>query len=249
MSRFIRTTAAVLLLCGGSALYADPPSGEGWESLFNGKDLSGWKVPEAAEGSWTVKDGVIDCDPRAKKRGERSLWSKRTFKDFKLHVEWRIKRTAGTFAMPLVKPDGTYLRDESGDPVKIRRPNADSGIFVRGFPKSQVNIWRWPVGSGEVYGYRVDKSQPAEVRRGVTPIANADRPVGEWNTFVITMRGERLTVVLNGAKVIDSVRLPGVPERGPIGLQYHGGYDHDAGKYRAASSLMQFRNIYVKELQ
>ena len=48
-------------------------------------------------------------------------------------------------------------------------PDSDSGIFLRGRRKSQVNIWCWPVGSGEVYGYRTDEQMPAEVRAGVTP--------------------------------------------------------------------------------
>ena len=111
----------------------------------------------------------------------------------------------------------------------------DSGIYLRGGSKSQVNIWNWPIGSGEVYGYRTDKSLPAEVRRGVTPKVKADHPIGRWNRFVITMKGDRLTVVLNGRTVIERARLPGVPTRGPIALQHHG-------------DPIQFANIYIKEL-
>ena len=58
--------------------------------------------------------------------------------------------------------------------------------------------------------------------RGVTPKANADRDVGEWNAFEITMKGDRLTVVLNGITVIENAQLPGVPARGRIALQHHG---------------------------
>jgi hypothetical protein len=45
----------------------------------------------------------------------------------------------------------------------------------------------------------------------------------------ITMKGDRLTVVLNGKKVIDQARLPGVPARGPIGLQHHGSRENGVG--------------------
>ena len=48
-------------------------------------------------------------------------------------------------------------------------PDSDSGIYLRGSSKSQVNIWCWPIGSGEVYGYRMDDKMPPEVRAGVTP--------------------------------------------------------------------------------
>jgi hypothetical protein len=111
----------------------------------------------------------------------------------------------------------------------------DSGIYLRGSSKSQINIWCWSVGSGEVYGYRTDGSMPAEVRAGVTPSENADAPLGQWNRFHITMVGDRLTVVLNGKTVIENAQLPGVAERGRIALQNHG-------------SPLEFANIYIREL-
>ncbi|HJN16157.1 MAG TPA: DUF1080 domain-containing protein, partial [Armatimonadota bacterium] len=101
--------------------------------------------------------------------------------------------------------------------------------------KSQVNMWCWPVGSGEVSGYRKDAEMPAEVRAGVTPTEPADNPIGKWNRFLITMRGDRLTVVLNGKTVIKDAELPGVPETGPIALQHHG-------------DSIQFANIFIREL-
>jgi hypothetical protein len=89
---------------------------------------------------------------------------------------------------------------------------------------------------------------PPEVRAGAVPKMHADKPVGQWNAFDITMKGERLTIVLNGKTVIDNTRLPGVPESGPIALQHHGGFDEKSGEYRPASSLIQFRNIWIKKL-
>jgi hypothetical protein len=103
------------------------------------------------------------------------------------------------------------------------------------------------VGSGEVYGYRMDDKMPADVRAGVTPKLLADRDIGEWNTFEITMKGERLTVVLNGKTVLDGARLPGVPAKGRIGLQHHG--DMKDGQWSSPPALVQFRNVYVKELK
>src|SRR5204862_7187123 len=111
----------------------------------------------------------------------------------------------------------------------------DSGIYLRGNRKSEVNIWSWPIGSGEVYGYRDDLKQPAQVREGVTPKMKADKPLGQWNRFVMTMKGDRLTVMLNDKTVIENAQLPGIPARGPIALQHHG-------------DPIQFANIYIKEL-
>ena len=218
----------------------------GFTSLFNGVDLSGWKIPEGDNGHWKVVDGVIDYDARSEApAGKKDLWTEKNYGEFVLRLDWRIKDTPGEYPMPEVLPDGSYKLDEKGHPILTWRPNADSGVYVRGFIKAQLNIWCWPVGSGEVYGYRIDKNMPPEVRAGVTPKRRADKPVGEWNTFEITMRGDRLTVVLNGERVIENAQLPGVPARGPIGLQHHGEFKD--GKYSGASALVQFRNIRIKE--
>ena len=207
-----------------------------------------WEIRSGNDGIWSVVDGVIDCNPRADLPGDNSLWSTESFGDFVLHAEWRIKETKGVYPMPVVLPDGSEDKDDDGDTIVQMRPNADSGIYLRGSSKSQVNIWCWPVGSGEVYGYRTDATMPSNVRAGVTPEMNADHPVGEWNTFVITMRGNLLTVELNGHIVIENAPLPGVPTEGPIALQHHGGYDAESEKWNPASSLVQFRNLYIKSL-
>lgn len=228
---------------------ANAAAADGFVSLFNGEDLSGWKIPEGDNGHWKVVDGVIDYDAMSESPSkDKHLWSEKSFKDFVLKIDWRIKKTTGLYAMPVVLPDGTHKLDENGEEIKNPTPNADSGIYLRGTGKAQVNIWCWPIGSGEVYGYRMNKEMPPEVRAGVTPKMRADNPVGEWNRFVITMKGDRLTVELNGKTVIEDAQLPGVPEEGPIALQHHGGMNAKTGEYSPASSLMQFRNISIKEL-
>lgn len=78
------------------------------------------------------------------------------------------------------------------------------------------------LGSGDIDPYHKDAQLPLEVRQACIPKERADRPTGHWNRFVITMRGDRVTVVLNERIVIDRARLPGVASKGPIGLQNHG---------------------------
>jgi hypothetical protein len=63
----------------------------------------------------------------------------------------------------------------------------------------------------------------------------ADNPIGKWNRFVITLKGDRLSVTLNGLSVIEGAPLPGIPSEGPIGLQHHG-------------DPIEFASIYLKEL-
>jgi Domain of Unknown Function (DUF1080) len=227
---------------------SSPVAGAGdFVSLFNGHDLAGWKIPAGDNGHWRVVDGVIDYDAESEAAGDKSLWSERSFGDFTLKIDWRIKSTPYINpAVPIIRFDGTHKKDASGREIRISVPDSDSGIYLRGSSKSQVNIWCWPIGSGEVYGYRTDTSMPAAVRAGVTPKRNADHDIGQWNTFEITMRGDRLTVVLNGEEVISSAQLPGVDARGPIALQHHG--EKKGGVWTGPPSLVQFRNISVREL-
>jgi hypothetical protein len=217
---------------------------EGARPLFNGRDLSGWKIPEGDNGHWRVVNGVIDYDALSEAQGNKSLWTEGEYGDIELHVEWRFKRTAGLYPMPTILPDGSYQTDAQGQVIKTPTPNADSGILLRG--GSQTNLWCWPVGSGELWSVRNDKSLSAADRAAAVPRVRADSPVGQWNAMDITLLGDRVTIVLNGAKVIDNARMPGLPARGPIGLQHHGGLDKN-GQLGPACSLVQFRNIWVRE--
>ena len=87
---------------------------------------------------------------------------------------------------------------------------------------------------------------PAEVRAGATPRTQADKPVGEWNRFEITVRGENVQVMLNGKSVLPGISIPGLPPRGRLALQHHGSYRD--GKWTSPPALVQFKNIYIKEL-
>lgn len=237
--------AIAAVVAGASAVQAEPP--EGFQSLFNGKDFNGWIVPKGDNGHWRVVDGVIDYDAESEATGDKNLWTEKEYGDFILQVDWRIKATPYTNPnVPIIKPDGTHKKNENGKEIKMAVPDSDSGIFLRGEGKSQVNIWCWPTGSGEIYGYRMDRNMPAEVRAGVTPKLHADKDIGEWNTFQITMKGDRLWVKLNGIEVIENAQLPGIPSRGRLALQHHGGKRN--GQWVSPPSLVQFRNLAIKEL-
>ena len=206
-----------------------PPAG--FVTLFNGKDLTGWKTPGETAKHWVVKDGVLEHDGVAD-----DLWTEKEFGDFVLKLEWRFPGTPQWADHPVIDRDGNEVKDANGKVVTQRVLEAgDSGVFLRGFRKAQANLFCYPVGSGEVWEYRTDEKMPAEVRKGVTPKVQADRPPGEWNAMTITMRGEKLTVELNGVEVISEARLPGVPAKGAIGFQHEHG-------------VIQFRNVYVKSL-
>ncbi len=209
----------------------------GFRPLYNGLDLRGFKHVPGNKGHWTAKDWILDYDGKSEASGDdRNLWTEEEFGNFVLIVDWRLPDKPKIENVPVILPDGSEAINADGKQLTVAVMDAgDSGIYLRGVSKSQINIWNWPVGSGEIWGYRTDKNMPPEVRRGATPILNADNPVGQWNRFEITAIDDKVTVVLNGKTVIREARLPGLPERGPIALQHHG--DH-----------IQFANIYIKEL-
>jgi len=243
-----RIPSVLLGLCALALLAADNPPPRGFAALFNGRDLSGWSVPDSDNGHWQVMDGVIDYDAESEAKGDKNLWTEREFGDFVLRVDWRIKETPYVNPnVPYILPDGTHARDVKGKEMRMALPDSDSGILLRGSGKYQVNIWCWPIGSGEMYGIRMDRSTSPELRTAVTPRTQADKPVGEWNRYEITVRGNTVTVVLNDKTVIPGAQIPGLPARGRIGLQHHGGKRD--GKWNSPPSLLQFKNVFIKELE
>jgi hypothetical protein len=225
----------------------EPPPG--FVPLFNGRDLSGWQVPEGDGGHWKVLDGVIDYDAESQARGnDKSLWSEREFGDFTLLVDWRLKEAPFVNKrIPYILPDGTHARDIHGKELQLALPDADSGILLRGSVQHQINIWCWPIGSGEMYGIRTNRATPPELRAAVTPRLQADKPVGEWNRFQITVKGNDVSVLLNDKPVIPVAQLPGIPPHGRIGLQHHGSKRN--GTWTGPPSLVQFKNIFLNELK
>jgi type 1 glutamine amidotransferase len=234
---------------------ADDGAPEGFVSLFNGKDLTGWKLPEGDGGHWKVVDGVIDYDAGSEAKAipgmkdEKSLWSDREYGDYVLQLDWRLKEAPFiNQSIPYILPDGTHAKGIDGKELRLALPDADSGVFLRKDGRFQTNIWCWPIGSGELYSIRTDPSYSPELRAAATPSTRADKPVGQWNHFEITVKGKTVKVVLNGRTVIAGATIPDLPPRGPIAFQHHGHKDK-AGNWAAPPSLVQFKNIYIKELK
>jgi hypothetical protein len=202
------------------------PYDYGFESMFNGKDLTGWKglvSNPIARSKMTAEDLLkAEAEANAKARQDwvvdnglliftghgDNLCTIKKYGDFEMYVDWKIT--------------------EKGD----------AGIYLRGSP--QVQIWDTSrrevgaqVGSGGLYNNKVNESKPSVV---------ADNPINQWNNFHIIMKGDRVTVFLNGSKVTDNVVLENYWDRNlpifvkeQIELQAHGTY-------------VAYRNLYIREL-
>ncbi len=210
---------------------------KGFVSLFTGLDLKNWKPDPGHKNHWRPTDWRLVYDGKSEAK-DKNLWSEKEYGDFEFMCDWRFPggKASKKKKVPVILPSGEHEKDADGKDKQIEIDDfGDSGIYLRGSSKSQVNLWSWPIGSGEVYGYRMDKSLPAEVRAGVTPKMKADAKPGAWNRMFINMVGDRLSVKLNGKTVIENAQLPGIPIRGPIALQDHG-------------DPVEFANLFIREL-
>ncbi len=211
---------------------------QGFKPLYNGSDLSGWQVLPGHREHWIPRSGLIDYDGKSDEK-DKCLWTTDSFCDFILMADVRLTRKPEMAKSPVILPNGDNAKNMDGSNKEADiLYNGDTGIYLRGDSKNQVNIGNRYIGSGEIYGYRVDQDLPAEVRAAVTPKVKADNPPGEWNRFVITMKGSRVTVNLNGKNVVENALLPGIAACGKIALQD----DH------ASNNTCQFANIYIKAL-
>ena len=188
-----------------------PPLPAGFIPLFNGRDLDGWRTTDKNRTHWSVKNGHLFHDGV-----DGDLWSEKDLGDFELLVEWRWPGLPRVVEFPVINADGHEL-------TRTERvlDAGDSGVFLRGLYKAQANLFCYPVGSGEFWEYR--SSLDGAARRAVTPAMRADAPLGDWNTMRVIVKGDRVTVLLNGEKVVNEATLPGLPAHGPMGLQHEHG--------------------------
>ena len=122
---------------------------------------------------------------------------------------------------------------------RIMSITGDSGLYLRGAP--QVQIWdahnQWHIGSGGLYN-----NQTAKTGNVSKALKIADRQVGDWNRFHVIMKGEKVTVWLNGELVVDNVTLENYWNRAkPI-------YPVEQIELQCHGDPTEWRNIFIREL-
>ena len=204
---------------------------EGFVCLFNGKDLEGWKglVENPIARAKMSKEQLAQAQAKADELMKRD-WIVENGELVYIGNGWDNICTVKDYA------DFELLVDWRLDP---NGKEPDAGVYLRGTP--QVQIWDIrrtnvgaQVGSGGLYNNQKNPSKPTSVE---------DNKLGEWNTFRIIMKGDKVTVWLNGVKVVDNVVLENYWDRKlPI-------FPKDQIEMQAHGCRCYFRNIYVKSIE
>ena len=133
----------------------------GFTNLYYG-DLTGWVDPGRHQGHWKPRDWVLTYDGKSPAKA-KDLWSVKEYGDFELMADWRLPGKPTPTQRPLILPNGEY--DVDSDTKKQKtvevQDAGDSGIYLRGLDKAQVNIWCWPV-RAKLRLSRTDKTMPAD---------------------------------------------------------------------------------------
>ncbi|HTI73218.1 MAG TPA: HEAT repeat domain-containing protein [Candidatus Limnocylindria bacterium] len=203
-----------------------------WKEYSTGTRHIGNDTREKARtpSHWTMKGWYLEHDGV-----EGDLWTTEEYGDFDLMLEWRWADPPKWAEFPLINGDGIEAGPDGKAATERVLDAGDSGVLFRGLYKAQANLFCYPVGSGEFWEYRTDPNSTPGQRRAFTPKKMADLPIGDWNSMSLRVRGERVTVTVNGEQVIADAQLPGIPARGSIGLQ------HEHGR-------IQFRYVWVRQV-
>ena len=193
---------ALLTMCSLSAPVAQADEAqEGSADLLAGKDLSKhW----ATKGNWILEDGVATLKPRPGESGwqryDAYLWLNGEYKDFEIDFEYKVQKGGNS---------GFYFH--VGD---VKRP-VETGIEVQIYDSGSKKE-----------GDKLTDHDSGGVIPGIPPTKNAAKPAGEWNRFQITVKGDKLIIVLNGETVnevdLTDAKLKSRPGTGAIGFQDHG---------------------------
>ncbi|MGC4013407.1 MAG: DUF1080 domain-containing protein [Luteolibacter sp.] len=213
---------------------------DGWISLFNGKDLTGW---EGLEGYWSIVDGAIQCTEtkETSKHTDLILLASKDhpekFANFEIRYSFKWLTPDGNsglqFRGKIDKPDmfhvGGYQADN--DPA-----NGYTGVIY-----DEAGV----AGKRGVMSKRGEKTEwDIANKRTSTPLGKSDaelkaliKPVGEWNEVILTAEGNHITYRINGEVMTEMIdNSPKACKNGVIALQMHQG----------KTMTIQFKDMKIK---
>jgi hypothetical protein len=191
--------ATLCCVCLIASAPAKAEEGE-WKKLLDGDLKEHWTTT----GNWKLEDGVVSLTPREGEKGwqryDAYLWLEGDYKDFEIAFDYKVQKGGNS---------GFYFH--VGD---VKEPVA-TGIEVQIYDS----------GSKPADAKLTDHDSGGVIP-GIPPTKNTAKPAGDWNHFDITVKGDKLTIKLNGETVnevdLQHEKLKNRPKTGRIGFQDHG---------------------------
>jgi Domain of Unknown Function (DUF1080) len=226
MKRLTVLACAALMLTAWAAQLPDALASkqagdQGWVQLFNGKDLTGWKVNDKSPGKWEVKDGCIVGS------GEKAshLFSDRDdYQNFHYRIEAKVSDKGNS---------GQYFRAK----------------FAPGYPPGyevQINSTHSDtIRTGSLYP-SFDKKLAKEDRAKIIITDQLHKP-DEWFTQEVIAEGNHIRILVNGKQTVDFVDKNNTYTKGHFAIQGHDAYK-EKGTGKVFPTIITVRKIEVKEL-
>lgn len=178
-------------------MLTETPEKRGWVSLFDGKDLVGWKVNGSEK--WTIEQGTIVGESTTNKYGY--LTTEKTYRDFDLRLKFKSEADGNS---------GVFLRS------RITGINREHGPDIEGM---QVEVDPNP---GKHTGGLYESAGRGWVAMPTAEGEKALKP-GEWNELEVSAHDSHIVTHLNGVKIVDFNDAAPKFTDGNIGLQIHTG--------------------------
>ncbi len=209
----MKPTLALFLSLTAAAIAGPVP-------LFNGKDLAGWTVdvPEADKKadlapSFIVRDGLLVS--LGKPLGH--LVTEKEYSDYRLVVEYRFPGKGGNCGVLVHASKPRALYDMFPQSIEVQMMSGHAGDFWCIQENIEVPDMekRRPAKEGQKFGGGLQ-----DARRIVNLTDDSEKPLGEWNTMVITCKGDTIAVEVNGIEVNRGSKA--TASKGKIALQAEG---------------------------
>ena len=217
-NRFLFSTLFAVLLSLTLFQKSACADSKGFVTLFDGKTLNGWVLMNGVGPGYVVKDGIIICPAD----GGGNLYTEKEYSDYIFRCEFK-------------------LFPNSNNGVGVRAPLEGDAAYM-GMECQMLDD------SGSMYTNLLPGQYHSSLYRIVPALQGSLKPVGQWNSEVITAIGRHVKVVVNGKVTVDAnlnditdpaifAEHPGMlRDRGHVGFLGHG------------PSEVQFRNISIKDM-
>jgi hypothetical protein len=209
----MKPTIALFLTLATAAI-AEPVA------LFNGKDLAGWTVdvPEAdkkpdLDPSFIVRDGLLVS--LGKPLGH--LVTVKEFENYRLTVEYRFPKAGGNCGVLVHASKPRALYDMFPQSIEVQMMSGHAGDFWCIQENIEVPDMekRRPAKEGQKFGGSLE-----DARRILNLTDDSEKPLGDWNTMVITCKDDAIVVEVNGTEVNRGSKA--TVSKGKIALQAEG---------------------------